>query len=65
MPSVRVKAPAGGQDRQHDAAGQRIDQAQKLSLLESVDEKRIQAEEHILLPVVVKRLAGQPLPLSV
>lgn len=26
---------------------------------------RIQAEEHILLPVVVKRLAGQPLPLSV
>jgi phosphoribosylglycinamide formyltransferase 1 len=27
--------------------------------------ERIQAEEHILLPVVVKRLAGQPLPLSV
>ena len=26
---------------------------------------RIQAEEHILLPVVVKRIAGQPLPLSV
>jgi phosphoribosylglycinamide formyltransferase-1 len=26
--------------------------------------ERIQAEEHILLPVVVKRLAGQPLPLS-
>jgi phosphoribosylglycinamide formyltransferase 1 len=26
---------------------------------------RIQAEEHVLLPVVVKRLAGQPLPLSV
>lgn len=27
--------------------------------------ERIQAEEHILLPVVVKRIAGQPLPLSV
>ncbi|HVH65012.1 MAG TPA: phosphoribosylglycinamide formyltransferase [Candidatus Acidoferrum sp.] len=27
--------------------------------------ERIQAEEHMLLPVVVKRLAGQPLPLSV
>lgn len=26
--------------------------------------ERIQAEEHILLPVVVKRLAGQPLPLQ-
>ena len=26
---------------------------------------RIQAEEHVLLPVVVKRIAGQPLPLSV
>lgn len=26
---------------------------------------RIQAEEHILLPVVVKRIAGQPLPLKV
>jgi phosphoribosylglycinamide formyltransferase 1 len=26
--------------------------------------ERIQAEEHILLPVVVKRLAGQPLPIS-
>ena len=26
--------------------------------------ERIQAEEHTLLPVVVKRLAGQPLPLS-
>jgi formyltetrahydrofolate-dependent phosphoribosylglycinamide formyltransferase len=25
---------------------------------------RIQAEEHILLPVVVKRLAGQPLPIT-
>jgi phosphoribosylglycinamide formyltransferase 1 len=25
--------------------------------------ERIQAEEHILLPVVVKRLAGQPLPI--
>jgi phosphoribosylglycinamide formyltransferase-1 len=25
---------------------------------------RIQAEEHVLLPVVVKRLAGQPFPLS-
>ena len=25
---------------------------------------RIQAEEHALLPVVVKRLAGQPLPLA-
>jgi phosphoribosylglycinamide formyltransferase-1 len=27
--------------------------------------ERIQAEEHTLLPVVVKRLAGQPLPISV
>jgi phosphoribosylglycinamide formyltransferase 1 len=27
--------------------------------------ERIQAEEHRLLPVVVKRIAGQPLPLSV
>jgi phosphoribosylglycinamide formyltransferase 1 len=27
--------------------------------------ERIQAEEHTLLPVVVKRLAGEPLPLSV
>ena len=27
--------------------------------------ERIQAEEHVLLPVVVKRLAGQPLPLTV
>ena len=27
--------------------------------------ERIQAEEHVLLPVVVKRIAGQPLPLSV
>jgi phosphoribosylglycinamide formyltransferase 1 len=27
--------------------------------------ERIQAEEHTLLPVVVKRLAGQPLPLPV
>jgi len=26
--------------------------------------ERIQAEEHALLPVVVKRLAGQPLPIS-
>jgi phosphoribosylglycinamide formyltransferase 1 len=26
--------------------------------------ERIQAEEHTLLPVVVKRLAGQPLPLA-
>ena len=26
--------------------------------------ERIQAEEHLLLPVVVKRLAGQPLPLT-
>ncbi len=27
--------------------------------------KRIQAEEHVLLPVLVKRIAGQPLPLPV
>jgi len=27
--------------------------------------ERIQAEEHLLLPVVVKRLAGQPLPLTI
>jgi phosphoribosylglycinamide formyltransferase-1 len=27
--------------------------------------QRIQAEEHLLLPIVVKRLAGQPLPISV
>jgi phosphoribosylglycinamide formyltransferase-1 len=27
--------------------------------------ERIQAEEHLLLPMVVKRLAGQPLPISV
>jgi phosphoribosylglycinamide formyltransferase-1 len=27
--------------------------------------ERIQAEEHTLLPLVVKRLAGQPLPLLV
>jgi len=27
--------------------------------------ERIQAEEHVLLPAVVKRLAGQPLPISV
>ena len=27
--------------------------------------ERVQAEEHILLPVVVKRIAGQPLPLPV
>lgn len=27
--------------------------------------ERIQAEEHILLPVVVRRLAGQPLPIPV
>ena len=27
--------------------------------------ERIQAEEHVLLPVVVKRLAGQPLPILV
>jgi phosphoribosylglycinamide formyltransferase-1 len=26
--------------------------------------ERIQAEEHVLLPVVVRRLAGQPLPLG-
>jgi phosphoribosylglycinamide formyltransferase-1 len=26
--------------------------------------ERIQAEEHVLLPVVVRRLAGQPLPLA-
>jgi phosphoribosylglycinamide formyltransferase-1 len=25
---------------------------------------RIQAEEHVLLPVVIKRIAGQPLPIS-
>jgi len=32
--------------------------------LESLRE-RIQAEEHVLLPVLVKRMAGQPLPLPV
>ena len=41
----RVKAPARGQDRQHDPAGQRVDEAEELRLLQPVDEERVQPKE--------------------
>jgi phosphoribosylglycinamide formyltransferase-1 len=44
--------------------GQRRVEVRPDDTVESLRE-RIQAEEHRLLPVIVKRLAGQPLPLSV
>ena len=43
--------------------GQRRVEVHPDDTVESLRE-RIQAEEHALLPVVVKRLAGQPLPLA-